>query len=252
LVSLGATRQGEVWLGRARHGKAGTLKQHLAGQGAARQGEARQGEDLETSQGQARRGGALQGEAGFGGAGQGFKTTPGRAGQGKARQGMARQGTARTFLHWRQTMDLSKLELTLGTRIEVLECELLLNMERGQDVERFAVAMLGLMDAVRKELKRRHNRDITVRVVKHGIEVLNDREAAEYNPKRYKDGLKIARRAHRRLLSVNVAALTPKERVEHDKTIGRQAQQLSMLRRVTDDLPVQPVERDRPRLFKKT
>ncbi len=44
-------------------------------------------------------------------------------------------------------MDLSGLELTLGTRIEVLECELLLNMERGQDVERFAVAMLGLMDA---------------------------------------------------------------------------------------------------------
>ncbi|MFN9291131.1 MAG: hypothetical protein ACK6EB_23920, partial [Planctomyces sp.] len=83
-------------------------------------------------------------------------------------------------------MDLSGLELTLGTRIEVLECELLLNMERGQDVERFAVAMLGLMDAVRKELKRRHNRDITVRVVKHGIEILNDREAAEYNPKRYR------------------------------------------------------------------
>ncbi|MFN9288409.1 MAG: hypothetical protein ACK6EB_10070, partial [Planctomyces sp.] len=72
-------------------------------------------------------------------------------------------------------MDLSGLELTLGTRIEVLECELLLNMQRGQDVERFAVAMLGLMDAVRKELKRRHNRDITVRVVKHGIEILNDR-----------------------------------------------------------------------------
>ena len=148
-------------------------------------------------------------------------------------------------------MDLSKLELTLGTRIEVLDCELLLNMERGQDVERFAVAMLGLMDAIRKELKRRHNRDITVRVVKHGIELLNDREAAEYNPKRYRDGLKIARRAHRRLLAVNVAALTPKERVEHDRTIGRQAQQLSMLRRVTDDLPVQPVERDRPKLFKK-
>ncbi|MFO0203894.1 MAG: hypothetical protein ACK528_12280, partial [Alphaproteobacteria bacterium] len=58
--------------------------------------------------------------------------------------------------------------------------------------------------------------------------------------------------AHRRLLSVNVAALTPKERAEHDRTIGRQAQQLSMLRRVTDDLPVQPVERDRPRLYKKT
>ena len=149
-------------------------------------------------------------------------------------------------------MDLSKLELTLGTRIEVLECELLLNMERGQDVERFAVAMLGLMEAIRKELKRRHNRDITVRIVKHGIEILNDREAAEYNPKRYRDGLRIARRAHRRLLSVNVAALTPKERAEHDKTIGRQAQQLSMLRRVPEDLPVQPVERDRPKLFKKT
>ena len=50
---------------------------------------------------------------------------------------------------------------------------------------------------------------------------------------------------------MNVAALTPKERVEHDKTIGRQAQQLSMLRRVAEDLPVQPVERDRPKLFKK-
>jgi len=168
----------------------------------------------------------------------------GDAGRGEALQG-------KDFSTLETTMDLSGLELTLGTRIEVLECELLLNMERGQDVERFAVAMLGLMDAVRKELKRRHNRDITVRVVKHGIEILNDREAAEYNPKRYRDGLKIARRAHRRLLSVNVAALTPKERVEHDKTIGRQAQQLSMLRRVTDDLPVQPVERDRPKLFKK-
>ena len=209
---------------------AGILKHHKARRGAAglcraRLGSAGRGKDLKH-----------------------HLARPGEAGHGEVWTGWVRQGL---FYTGEKKMDLNGLELTLGTRIEVLECELLLNMERGQDVERFAVAMLGLMDAVRKELKRRHNRDITVRVVKHGIEILNDREAAEYNPKRYRDGLKIARRAHRRLLSVNVAALTPKERVEHDKTIGRQAQQLSMLRRVTDDLPVQPVERDRPKLFKK-
>jgi len=223
----------------------------------AGQGTAWQGRDFETSRGWAGPGTAWRGTVWLGLARRGMAGILKHhvVGQGLAWLGDAGRGEVlrgKDFHTLETTMDLSGLELTLGTRIEVLECELLLNMERGQDVERFAVAMLGLMDAVRKELKRRHNRDITVRVVKHGIEVLNDREAAEYNPKRYKDGLKIARRAHRRLLSVNVAALTPKERVEHDKTIGRQAQQLSMLRRVTDDLPVQPVERDRPRLFKKT
>jgi hypothetical protein len=95
-------------------------------------------------------------------------------------------------------------------------------------------------------LKRIHGRELTVRIVKGDLLILDDREAADYNPKRYAQGLRIARRAHRRLMAVDVSKLTPQEREQHTRAVCRQASALSSLRAkpaevvVATDRPVNP------------
>lgn len=125
------------------------------------------------------------------------------------------------------------------------DCESVLGMTKEQNADVWQLSMLALMEVVRKQLKKQHGRDITVRIVGRELHVLTDAEAAEYNPKRFDAGLRLARRAHRRLLAVNTAKLAPDQREAHMKTIGNQAHKLSMLRR-RDEVPIQATERTTP------
>ena len=113
------------------------------------------------------------------------------------------------------------------------------------------MGLLKIKHDIEKTLKARIGRDITVRVLKHTVRVLDDREAAEYNPKRFADGLRIARRAHKRLMAVDVSKLSPTERDEYGKAVTKQAAKLSMMRKPVPEPETVPAETKRPRLFEK-
>jgi len=142
--------------------------------------------------------------------------------------------------------------IELGGEIPQALCETHLTIRQQEQPERYALALLKLLQEVRKYLKTRHGREITVRAVKHGLLILDDREAAAYNPKRYADGLRIARRAHRRLMAVDVSKLTPEERTKHGRAVERQGAQLLMMRDKPKDIPVPAVKRATPKLFGQT
>ncbi len=135
--------------------------------------------------------------------------------------------------------------LKLGGCISQQTCESVLGITKDQNQDVWQLSMLALMDVVRKQLKKQHGREITVRIVGQEIHVLTDAEAAEYNPKRFDAGLRLARKAHRRLLAVNTAKLSPDQRESHMKNIGNQAHKLSMLRR-KDEVPIPAAERTTP------
>jgi hypothetical protein len=88
-----------------------------------------------------------------------------------------------------------------------------------------------------------------VRIVKGDLHILDDREAADYNPKRYAQGLRIARRAHRRLIAVDVSRLTPAERERHTQTVCRQASALSAIRSKPEAVTVHPDRPETPKLM---
>lgn len=141
------------------------------------------------------------------------------------------------------SIDISKLNL--GDCILRHVCESIIGTTKEQDQDLWQLSMLQLADVVRKQLKKQHGREITVRIVGQEIHVLTDAEAAEYNPKRFDAGLRLARKAHRRLLAVNTSKLAPDQRDVHMKNIGNQAHKLSMLRR-KDEVPIPATERTTP------
>lgn len=142
-------------------------------------------------------------------------------------------------------------DLKLGDEITEAACTAILGFTRDQRPEDFALGLLRIKHEAEKALKARHGREITVRVVKHTVRVLDDREAAAYNPKRFADGLRIARRAHRRLMAVDVSRLSPTEREEYSKASTKQAAKLSMIRSPQPEAEPLAADTKLPRMFGK-
>lgn len=118
-----------------------------------------------------------------------------------------------------------------GDTISQQQCEDAIGYPESSNEKDWAFAMLQLLGVVQKQLRQEQGRELTVRIVANELHILTDQEAAEYNPKRFDAGLRLARRAHRRLMAVNVAKLSSQEREMHAKNIGNQAHKLSMLRK---------------------
>ena len=121
-------------------------------------------------------------------------------------------------------------KLQPGQSITQAEIESATGQVESTDPQAYALLLLQIRGQLIAHLKRIHGRELTVRIVKGDLHILDDREAADYNPKRYAQGLRIARRAHRRLMAVDVSKLTPQEREQHTRTVCRQASALSSLR----------------------
>ena len=98
----------------------------------------------------------------------------------------------------------------------------------------FQLVMLRAMQDLQKHLRKLHQRELSIRIQAEGLVILTDVEAADYNPKRFRDGMRLMRRAHRRLMAVDASKLPPAQREAITATICKQAQQLSMLRVKTE------------------
>jgi hypothetical protein len=131
-----------------------------------------------------------------------------------------------------------------GDSISLATCEQAIGHKCDESKE-WQFALLQLLGVVQKQLKKEHRRELTVRIVGNELHVLTDQESATYNPKRFDAGLKLARRAHRRLMAVNVAKLTGADRDLYAKNVSNQAHKLSMLRK-KEELPINPTERTTP------
>lgn len=140
-------------------------------------------------------------------------------------------------------------KLKLGQHISEAECIVMVGCSRHDNPDAYALKLLALKARIEQHLASRFRRSITVRAQQHSLQILTDEESAAYNPKRFADGLRIARRAHRRLLGVDVSKLTPQQRDEFGHSVTRQAARLAMMKMPTPDAPLQPVVNNRPKLF---
>ena len=144
-------------------------------------------------------------------------------------------------------LDFSTVEI--GGEVSAEICEEHIGTTYHDDPTGYSLALLKLMGEVRKYLRDKHGREITVRAVQNRLVILTDSEAAHYNPKRFADGLRLIRRAHRRLLAVDVSKLTPEERAKYGRDVEVQSARLSMIRQRGPSAPAEPVKRTVPRLF---
>ena len=132
-----------------------------------------------------------------------------------------------------------------GDSLSQGDCEAVIGFTADSNPLQWQFALLQLLGVVQKQLKKEHGRELTVRIVGQELHVLTDGEAAGYNPKRFDAGLRLARRAHRRLMAVNVGKLSAADRDLFAKNVSNQAHKLSMLRR-KDDVPLTATERTTP------
>ena len=132
-----------------------------------------------------------------------------------------------------------------GDSLSQGDCEAVIGFTADSNPLQWQFALLQLLGVVQKQLKKEHGRELTVRIVGQELHVLTDGEAAGYNPKRFDAGLRLARRAHRRLMAVNVSNLSAADRDLFAKNVSNQAHKLSMLRR-KDDVPLTATERTTP------
>ena len=132
-----------------------------------------------------------------------------------------------------------------GDSLSQGDCEAVIGFTADSNPLQWQFALLQLLGVVQKQLKKEHGRELTVRIVGQELHVLTDGEAAGYNPKRFDAGLRLARRAHRRLMAVNVSKLSAADRDLFAKNVSNQAHKLSMLRR-KDDVPLTATERTTP------
>ncbi len=138
--------------------------------------------------------------------------------------------------------------LVMGGGISMVECQQLIGFSENEKPKEYGLAMLQIMAGVTKAMREKYQRRVTVRIVKGGIQILTDSEAAIYNATRFDQGLRIARRSHRRALAVDVAGLSNPEKEAHQKNLAIQGAKLSMLRTKIDvELPV--TTRSTPKLF---
>lgn len=132
-----------------------------------------------------------------------------------------------------------------GDSLSQGDCEAVIGFTADSNPLQWQFALLQLLGVVQKQLKKEHGRELTVRIVGQELHVLTDAESAGYNPKRFDAGLRLARRAHRRLMAVNVGKLSATDRELFAKNVSNQAHKLSMLRR-KDDVQLPATERTTP------
>ncbi len=150
------------------------------------------------------------------------------------------------------TFQVDTKKIKLGDSIPQQQCEQIVGCLEADYPQQYQFLLLQLLGVVQKQLKQQFNREVTVRIIKQELHVLTDQEAAAYNPRRFDAGLRLARRAHRRLLAVNVGKLTPVEREAHTKNVFNQSHKLAQLRKRVDTLlpaaeRTTPVMQFRPR-----
>lgn len=132
-----------------------------------------------------------------------------------------------------------------GGIVSQSDCESIIGFTEVSNQKDWQFAILQLLGVVQKQLKKEHGRELTVRIVGCELHVLTDEDAALYNPKRFEAGLRLARRAHRRLMAVNVSRLSASDREMFAKNVSNQSHKLSMLRR-RDTIPIPATERTTP------
>jgi len=181
------------------------------------------------------------------------------AGLSLARQGSARQGAAFhgsdgqgmagiSFTRKAKQMNVKDYDfsqLRLGDEISRAECEKMIETTEDRNPKQYKLGLLAILTEVRRAMRLKFGRRITVRCLQGGISVLTDSEAAEYNPKRFEQAVAICRRAHRQLCDVDVKKLTDAEKVAFGRAYTSQAARVAMLRvRIDTELPA--VERSTP------
>jgi len=140
--------------------------------------------------------------------------------------------------------------LIAGDVIDQMTCETIIGFKEVDDPKAWALQILQLSGQVGTQLKKEHGRELTIRIHDNALNILTDQQAAEYNPKRFDSGLRQARRAHRRLMAVDVSKLDATTLGYYSKNVTNQAFKLSMLRKKeAAELPVS--QRQTPFVLKK-
>ena len=163
----------------------------------------------------------------------------GAAGLGRARISFTRKAKQMNV------KDYDFSQLRLGDEISRAQCEKMIETTEDRNPKQYKLGLLAILTEVRRAMRLKFGRRITVRCLQGGISVLTDSEAAEYNPKRFEQAVAICRRAHRQLCDVDVRKLNEAEKAAYGRAFTSQAARVAMLRvRIDTELPA--VERSTP------
>lgn len=114
--------------------------------------------------------------------------------------------------------------------------------------EAYSLACLTLAQAISRELWLR-GKQWTVIGRDHGIAVLTDVEASEYNGRRFEQGCAVMARSNVRMAAVDAGAFTEGQRRKHDQALVFQGASLAALqaaRQRVAPLPVGPARQALP------
>jgi hypothetical protein len=117
-----------------------------------------------------------------------------------------------------------------------------------QDHHHSAFAILTLKDRIRKAA-RRAGMNLTLRIKEGEIHICSDSEAAEYNRRLGKWGIRKIRRGHIQNLGVDVSQLNEAERKAHERTVLRSGQMISSITSIQNrNILPSPKQRETPGL----
>jgi len=134
--------------------------------------------------------------------------------------------------------------LQKGDVIPPEQIEKIYNVNR-EDVKAYQLKKLVLASQIERELGDR-GRSVTVRGDGDSLRILTDPEAAEYNAKRFRHGLRAATRSHKRTMCVDVAHLDADQKLTHSRECVVQGKILQSIKDTKKALRLESHQRQTP------
>jgi hypothetical protein len=173
-------------------------------------------------------------------------TGRGTARRGKAMHGTARRGLARIFtkgLVMNFEVDVENVEP--GTTIEQSTVEQIVGIKREGNEYNYQFLLMQLGEFVQRSLWK-IGKQYTVRTSGGEVQVLTHEEASRHNANKFELRMDGMRRDNRRLVAVDVGALSKESREDHGKAIIKQSRILSMLKSARSELTLAAEQPKKP------
>lgn len=129
--------------------------------------------------------------------------------------------------------------LNKGDIIEAARIASITSTEVGSPA--YAFAVLGLRDMISSQLAMM-GRPVTVIIRDSSLAILTDPEAAIYNAKRFRSGIRSARSAHGRNCAVDIEALNAEQRSAHEHNLITSARILQSIREAKQAIHIEAAQ----------
>ncbi len=149
------------------------------------------------------------------------------------------------FLEQCMIFDFDVEQIEPGTTIEQSTVEKILEMKREGNEYAFQFALMQLGEFVQRSLWKIGKR-FTVRTSGGEVQVLTHEEASKHNANKFDLRMEGMRRDNRKLMAVDISALSKEAREDHGKAVIKQSRILTMLKTTRRELKLTPEQPRKP------